>query len=149
MSVASVVDGDRVGRRGMPRHYQAFGIAPPMKTVPVDNQGQPETAHPGLTAEEQRELAISAIKVEARRRILLIMTEDQQRNTLAAGQAAVMQFGADPANWPEELQVRQVAAMEAWSEIERLRARSNEIEAMDPLPVDVTADELWIEPAVE
>lgn len=133
MTTQEIIDQDRVGRRGMPRHYQAFGIAPPMKTVPVDGQGQPETAHPGLTA----------IKSEARRRILAIMTEDQQRNTLAAGQAAVMQFGADPANWPEDLQVRQAAAMDAWAEIERLRARSNEIEVMGPIPSDITDEALW------
>lgn len=86
---------------------------------------------------------IERIKAECRRRILLIMSEDQQRNTLAAGQAATMQYGADTDNWPVELQARHVAAMGAWAEIERLRARSNEIEAMEPLPADVAADELW------
>ena len=83
------------------------------------------------------------VKAECRRRILLIMTEDQQRNTLAAGQAATMTYGADPTSWPPDLQARQAAAMGAWSEIERLRARSDEIEAMEPIPPDITSDALW------
>lgn len=87
-----------------------------------------------------------AVKAECRRRILLIMTEDQQRNTLAAGQAAMMEFGADPSNWPADLQQRQSAAMVAWAEIERLRTRSNEIEAMVPAPSDISDDSLWTSP---
>lgn len=83
------------------------------------------------------------VKAECQRRILAVMPEYAQRNTLAAGQAAVMQYGADPADWPPELQARQQAAMQAWAEIERLRARSNEIEAMDPIPADLTDDALW------
>lgn len=83
------------------------------------------------------------VKAECRRRILAIMSEDQQRNTLAAGQAATMQYGADPTYWPTDLQERQAAAMAAWAEIERLRARSNEIELMDPIPEDITAEALW------
>lgn len=89
---------------------------------------------------------ISLIKNECRRRILLVMSEENQRNTLAAGQAAMMQYGTDPADWPEDLRIRQQAAMTAWAEIERLRARSNEIEQLDPIPTDFTNDELW-EPA--
>lgn len=87
-------------------------------------------------------VSIEAIKAECRRRILLVMTEDQQRNTLAAGQAAMMEYGSDPSAWPVDLQNRQNAAMIAWVEIERLRARSNEIETMNPIP-DVLDDELW------
>ncbi len=94
-------------------------------------------------AAEARAAWVLCVKAECRRRILLIMSEDQQRNTLAAGQAAVMQHGPDPANWPEPLQQRQEAAMSAWSEIERLRARSNEIELMEPMPADVSDNELW------
>lgn len=98
---------------------------------------------PGPTPEELAAAARLEIKAEARRRILLIMTEDQQRNTLAAGQAAVMQYGSNPVDWPAELQERQLSAMAAWAEIERLRARSNEIEQMDPIPTDMSDDHLW------
>lgn len=111
-----------------------------------------------MTAEEEAEfLAMQAalpsvispaiaIKAEARRRILLVMTEDQQRNTLAAGQAAMMEFGPDPSNWPEDLRARHAAAILAWAEIERLRARSNVIEALTPMPADLTDDALWAAP---
>ena len=49
----------------------------------------------------------------------------------------------DPVAGPPELQQRQGAAMVAWAEIERLRARSNEIEMVDPLPADIGDDGLW------
>ena len=88
----------------------------------------------------------SLIKEECRRRILLILSEDQQRNTLAEATAAIMEYGADPATWPPDLQDRQLAAMSAWAEIKRLRARSNEIEQLDPLPADVTSDTVWSDP---
>lgn len=84
-----------------------------------------------------------AVKAECRRRILRILNEDQQRNTPAAGLAATMQYGADPANWPVELQRRQGEALAAWVEIERLRDRSDEIEAMIPAPNDLSSDVLW------
>ena len=92
-----------------------------------------------------RAVAVQAVKAECRRRILLVMTEDQQRNTLAAGQAAAMQYGSDPANWPVDLQQRQQTAMEAWAEIERLRARSNAIEQQEIIPSDLSDDAHWSE----
>ena len=55
----------------------------------------------------------------------------------------MMEFGTDPEAWPPELQTRQSAAMAAWAEIERLRARSNAIKAMDPMPADIGHDGLW------
>ncbi len=96
-----------------------------------------------MKAAEARAQQVHAIKVECRRRILLVMSEDMQRNTLAAGQAATMQYGADPSGWPPELQARQADAMAAWAEIERLRLRSDDIEAMETIPADVTDDALW------
>lgn len=94
-------------------------------------------------AAEQRANQVFAIKAEARRRIIAIMNEDKQRNTLAAGLEAAMTYGADPVNWPPDLQQRQAEAMTAWAEIERLRARSDAIELMDPIPADITDDGLW------
>lgn len=125
MTIYEMINGKRVAmskaREGAHLHQQALDSAP-----------KPTT--PGQ------------VKAECRRRILAIMTEDQQRNTLAAGQAATMQYGADPSNWPPELQSRQATAMAAWAEIERLRARSNEIEAMNPIPDELTGDALWAVP---
>lgn len=31
-----VIDLERVGKKGFPRHYQAFGLEPPKKEVPVE-----------------------------------------------------------------------------------------------------------------
>jgi len=89
------------------------------------------------------QITSAQVKAECRRRILLVMTEDQQRNTLAAGQAAVMQHGADPAMWPPALQARQAKAMSDWIEIERLRTRSGDIEKMDTIPGNIADDYHW------
>lgn len=121
--IAFVPDDHTNGHRQMIAEWEAEGNAIPAY--------QPPPVSP------------ADVKAECRRRIILIMTEDQQRNTLAAGQAATMQYGADPSNWPPELQARQAGALAAWAEIERLRARSNEIELMEPMPADVTTDDLW------
>ncbi|KFC62788.1 hypothetical protein FF80_03355 [Devosia sp. LC5] len=91
--------------------------------------------------------AIVEVKAECRRRILLVMTEDKQRNTLAAGQTAVMQYGADPANWPVDLQQQQAEASAAWAIIVQLRARSDAIEAMNPIPLDFRDDAYWTQAA--
>lgn len=46
-----VIDHNKIGKKGFPRHYQAFNLEPPMKTVPVIDD-QPQTGHTGLTVEE-------------------------------------------------------------------------------------------------
>nr|WP_278521055.1 DUF4376 domain-containing protein [Brucella anthropi] len=46
-----VPDTFRIGKKGFPRHYAAFGLEPPMKTVPVED-GKPQTDHPGMTLQE-------------------------------------------------------------------------------------------------
>lgn len=53
----TVVDIDRIGRKGYPRHYQAFGVEPPTKVVPI---GAPAGA-PALPLEEQMRLEIQAV----------------------------------------------------------------------------------------
>lgn len=46
------IDPSRIGKKGFPIHYEALGLAPPMKWVPVDDDGVPDISHPGLTGEE-------------------------------------------------------------------------------------------------
>lgn len=75
----------------------------------------------------QEEL-LQAIKAEARRRIEEAWPIWRQINLQAEGGEAFI-------------------AMRA--EIDAIRTRSDEIEQMDPLPDDVSADELWLEPAAE
>lgn len=105
--------------------------------------------------EEQRSAALEAlkgfdlnsvdrelIKSEARRRILLVMSEDQQRNALAATQAATLNYGTDPETWPNEARERQESILADWAEIERIRKRSNELEQIQ-ITVPITTDDLW------
>ena len=55
-----VPDLSRAGKKGLPMHYQAFGIEPPMKTVPVE-AGEPVIEHPGLNAVDVYRLEIQAM----------------------------------------------------------------------------------------
>ncbi|KKC39495.1 hypothetical protein WH87_04665 [Devosia epidermidihirudinis] len=58
-----VIDQSRIGRRGFPRHYQALGLKPPMKTVPIKD-GLPDVSHPGLSEEQVLEAAWAALRAE-------------------------------------------------------------------------------------
>lgn len=51
-STQTIIDTSRIGKKGVPMHYAAFGVEPPTKTVPVDDAGQPEASHPGMTLQE-------------------------------------------------------------------------------------------------
>jgi hypothetical protein len=84
------------------------------------------------------------VKRECERRILEVMPIHKQNTTQAAALDAMMKHGTDPAKWPKKLQERQNSAMAAWTEINRLRERSNEIEAMEPIPADLSDDALWV-----
>lgn len=79
-----------------------------------------------------RSAKMDAIKAEAERRILAIMTEQQQRNTLALGIEFITAHGADPAAWPAARKAIFQAAMTQWAAIKALRARSNALEAQIP-----------------
>lgn len=83
------------------------------------------------------------VKKEAERRILAIMPEYQQRNALALFAETAMVHGPDPAGWPAELQAQNTAVMEKWAAIKAIRARSNEIETMQPIPRDFREDSHW------
>jgi len=112
-----------------------------------------KTTTRAFTAEEEAEFdAMSAptagdVKAEAERRILAIMPEYRQRNTLALFAEAVLKYGADPANWPADLQSANQQAMAVWEAIKAIRSRSDEIEQMTPIPADFAADQNW--PAAE
>jgi len=85
-------------------------------------------------------VTIDAIKAEAKRRILGIAPEWKQRNMLARA-AELLRIG-EP-NWTPSQQA-EVAAMDAaWADIEAIRAKSDAIEAMQPIPLDYTDDKYW------
>jgi hypothetical protein len=83
------------------------------------------------------------VKAEAGRRIELIMPDYKQRNALAMNAEAMQLYGADPKGWPTELQQMNTSLMAQWAEIKHLRSRSNEIEKLDPIPLDYTDDKYW------
>ena len=80
------------------------------------------------------------VKDEAYRRIIAICPEWRQGNLTA--QASIL-AEKGRANWTTE----ELAAWEAgeaiWSEIATIRAKSNELELMDPIPQDYTEDKWW------
>ncbi len=44
MSTKNVIDDARIGTKGFPKHYAAFGLEPPLKEVTVDDPKDPGTA---------------------------------------------------------------------------------------------------------
>lgn len=80
---------------------------------------------------------IAAIRAEAKRRILDIMDEDRQRNSLARGVELITTLGPDPAKWPAEDQQTYAVVSAEWGQIKAIRARSDVLEAA--LPRDAKA----------
>lgn len=93
-------------------------------------------------AQEAREYAakVAAIKQEANRRIVAICPEWKQRNLTA--QAAQLAKKGET-NWTQAEAGAWTAGEALWAQIAAIRAASDAIEAMEPLPDDITADNLW------
>lgn len=68
-----VSDTSRVGKKGTPMHWQAFGIDLPTKTVPVE-EGEAITTAPPLTIDEVRNLSVIFIDGEAEKQRLAYIT---------------------------------------------------------------------------
>ena len=80
------------------------------------------------------------VKQEASRRILAIAPDYRQRNLLARS-VELLRIGE--ANLTPE-QRDEVLAMELiWETIQMIRARSDAVEAMQPIPPDYTDDKYW------
>lgn len=86
---------------------------------------------------------VSEVKAEAQRRIEAIMPSYKQSNFHAQFAETAMTYGVVPSGWPAELQQVLGAAMAQWAQIKAIRARSNEIEAMNPIPADMRDDSYW------
>lgn len=83
---------------------------------------------------------VEQVKAEANRRILEIVPEWKQRNLLA--QAA--QLNRKPvADWTAEEQAAVDAGDAVWAQVQAIRAKSDEIEAMNPIPFNLADDSLW------
>ena len=80
------------------------------------------------------------VKAEAGRRIVAICPEWKQRNLTA--QAAQLAKKGE-ANWTPEETAAWAAGEVIWNQIAAIRAASDVIEAMDPIPVDYSLDTYW------
>lgn len=80
------------------------------------------------------------VKAEAERRIIAICPEWKQRNLIA--QAVMLQHkGHD--KWTAEDRAAWNAGQALWEKIAAIRAASDVIETMDPIPADYTAFGYW------
>ena len=107
--------------------------------------GDPAIVVADLEAEVEMAAAPTAadVKREAARRIAAIMSDYAQRNALALFAETAQDYGADPGGWPEELRALNAALRLKWDAIKAIRARSDEIEAMQPIPEDFREDGYW------
>lgn len=80
------------------------------------------------------------VKAEAMRRILAICPEWKQRN-LTAQASILAEKGRD--NWTADELAAWNAGEAIWASIKAIRAASDVIEAMDPIPADYAADSRW------
>lgn len=84
------------------------------------------------------------VKAEANRRIVAIMPEYTQRNVMALALETMQQYGTDPAQWPAPLKAINDATMTKWASIKTIRTKSDQIEAMSPIPSDFKNDSYWV-----
>ena len=82
------------------------------------------------------------IKQEAERRILEIAPVHVQRNMTAKGVELLEKLVLGGTLTTEELVFRN-AAIQKWKDIEMIRAKSNTLEQMDPIPDDYRDDKYW------
>lgn len=80
------------------------------------------------------------VKAEAMRRILAVAPEWKQRNLTA--QAAILAKIGE-ANWTTEQAAAWAAGEAVWSAVAAIRAASDVIEALDPIPQDYADDARW------
>jgi hypothetical protein len=83
---------------------------------------------------------IAAIKAEAERRILAICPEWKQRNLTA--QAAIL-AEKGRSQWTAGELDAWTTGEALWAQVAAIRAASDALEAMDPIPEDITDDTHW------
>lgn len=80
------------------------------------------------------------VKAEAMRRILAVAPEWKQRNLTA--QAAILAKIGET-NWTPEQAAAWAAGEALWGQIAAIRAASDLIETLDPIPTDYQNDQYW------
>jgi len=89
------------------------------------------------------EPTVEQVKAEAGRRILDVCPEWKQRNHIATDltYTKIIQAGGSLTAEQEE---SRVAIESVWASVQNIRSKSDEIEAMSPIPQDYTNDSYWI-----
>ena len=89
------------------------------------------------------EPTVEEVKAEAGRRILDVCPEWKQRNHIATDltYTKIIQAGGSLTSEQEE---KRAAIESVWVAVQTLRFKSDEIEAMSPIPQDFTNDSYWI-----
>ena len=97
-----------------------------------------------ITAEDkaaaEQETRRAGIKAEAYRRIVAVCPEWKQRNLTA--QAAILAKKGE-ANWTQDEAAAWAAGEAIWTQIAAIRAASDDLEAMNPMPSDFTDERHW------
>lgn len=102
----------------------------------ADNYNLDGTPLPDPAPEPER------VKAEANRRIVAICPEWKQRNYIATDLTFTKIIQAGGTLTAEQEAAR--STMESvWATIQGIRAKSDEIEAMTPIPQDFTSDSYW------
>ena len=94
-------------------------------------------------AKEKESRKPNRIKKEASRRILEIAPEWKQRNLISSGVEMLDKLVQGGSLSTADLAARNYS-LSIWSQIAKIRAKSNELEAMDPIPNDFKDDKYWI-----
>ncbi|MBF0358851.1 MAG: hypothetical protein HQL70_09605 [Magnetococcales bacterium] len=126
----------------MPRHHMVNN-----KKVPFTSEEEAAADAREAALEAERAAAIpleriAAIKAEAGRRIVERYPLHQQANAQARA-SELLEIRLDRDWTTEETQeIAGLKAIRAW--IKAIRDKSNELEQLDPLPEDCTADSYWV-----
>lgn len=98
----------------------------------------------GITPDPYRPppVAPGSVKAEAQRRILGRFPEWKQRNMIARSVELTLEL-ARGKPWTAEQSAEAAALQATWSWIGEVRAASDAIEAMKPLPHDYATDHRW------
>jgi hypothetical protein len=110
----------------------------------INNQWTVKWVIVDKTEEEQiqyREDQIRNVKAEANRRIIAIAPEWRQRNMIARS-VELLSIGKDA--WTQEQRDENLALELVWETVKMIRAKSDQLEAMNPIPEDFKDDKYWI-----
>ncbi len=85
---------------------------------------------------------VEEVKEEARRRILALAPDWKQVN-LTARAIELQEIRRVHGTWTDAEQEELSVILGVWSQIKAIRTRSDEIEAMDPIPIDFRNSSYW------